>query len=533
MRTNLTYTKLRAARSFKSLCGLAAITLCVTRDAQGQSAMWNLGSLGANASSAVGISADGGVIVGWSGANEFTGAAFRWSDATGMSAFFSGDAVAAGVSRDGTTIVGSVQGSVGFRWRQTGTTYLWGPATFVSFNGEKLHGIYANSGLVYSYRFVSGASTDVTHVFCQCGVYETMALSGDGDTVVGQTSQRASRYSFATNTFTDLGALPGGSFSSAKGTTFDGSFVVGDAIVGSGPPPYQRRAFLWSALGGMQNLGTLGGPESVALGVSDDGTVVVGSSLNASGSWRAFRWTATSGMVDLGTLGGAESRARAITPDGQLIVGEAQLPGGAWRAFVYGVDCDANGIPDIYDLRADPARDCNTNGVLDTCDLASGTSLDLDQNGCPDECGCTTCVAPSVYCAAKVNSQFCVPSIAISGPPKLSGSSPSVVVATNILNGRNGLLFYGYQPSAAPFQGGTLCVQGSIRRTAVQNSGAVGASSNCAGSFQFDMNAFITSGADPLLQVVGQTFACQFWSRDPGDPFGSSLTNAVLGQVCQ
>jgi probable HAF family extracellular repeat protein len=54
----------------------------------------------------------------------------------------------------------------------------------------------------------------------------------------------------------------------------------------------------------MQDLGTLGGGRSEAYGVSADGAVVVGWADNAAGQRRAFRWTADGGMQDLGTLGG-------------------------------------------------------------------------------------------------------------------------------------------------------------------------------------------------------------------------------------
>jgi probable HAF family extracellular repeat protein len=83
----------------------------------------------------------------------------------------------------------------------------------------------------------------------------------------------------------------------------------------------QRRAFRWTASGGMQDLGTLGGNESFAYGVSADGSVVVGYTDNAVGP-RAFRWTASGGMQDLGTLPfGNWSVAYGVSADGSVVVG--------------------------------------------------------------------------------------------------------------------------------------------------------------------------------------------------------------------
>ena len=61
---------------------------------------------------------------------------------------------------------------------------------------------------------------------------------------------------------------------------------------------------------------------SVALGVSADGSVVVGRGFSSSGE-EAFRWTQGTGMVGLGDLSGGrfESRAFGVSADGSVVVG--------------------------------------------------------------------------------------------------------------------------------------------------------------------------------------------------------------------
>jgi probable HAF family extracellular repeat protein len=117
-------------------------------------------------------------------------------------------------------------------------------------------------------------------------------------------------------------------WSEAWGVSADGSVVVGWADNAAG----QGRAFRWTAAGGMQDLGTLGGSGSGATGVSADGSVVVGWARNAAEQRRAFRWTAARGMQDLGTLGG-ESVAWGVSADGSVVVGVAHNAAGQWRAF--------------------------------------------------------------------------------------------------------------------------------------------------------------------------------------------------------
>jgi probable HAF family extracellular repeat protein len=89
--------------------------------------------------------------------------------------------------------------------------------------------------------------------------------------------------------------------------------------------------------GALQELGTLAGNGSSARGVSADGTVVVGVSLNQTNLQRAFRWDSVGGIVDLGTLGtqpfgGWLSSAHGVSADGSVVVGVANNGAGQDRA---------------------------------------------------------------------------------------------------------------------------------------------------------------------------------------------------------
>jgi hypothetical protein len=194
-------------------------------------------------------------------------------------------------------------------------------------------------------------------------------------------------------------------------------------------------------------------------------------------------------------------------------------------------DCNGNGIPDTCDIASGLVPDCNGNQVPDACDLASGVSLDVNGSGIPDECDCPGATAPLVYCMAKFNSLFCMPTLTLSGFPSASGASPCVVTASAVLNNARGLLFYGLQSAALPYQGGTLCVQQPLRRTPAHDSGGSATGHDCSGILTFDFGAWIVSGIDPALQA-GQSFSCQLWSFDPQDRFHSSLTNAVRASIC-
>jgi hypothetical protein len=138
-----------------------------------------------------------------------------------------------------------------------------------------------------------------------------------------------------------------------------------------------------------------------------------------------------------------------------------------------------------------------------------------------------TGAVPTTYCTAKVNSLGCASSMGFSGTPSASAATPFLLTASMVRNRQLGTLFYGFGAAAQPFQGGTLCVQPPVIRTALQNSGGTMLpAADCTGSFSFDFNALIQGGSNPNL-VPGQDVFTQYWSRDPGDAFGTHLTDAV------
>jgi len=64
-------------------------------------------------------------------------------------------------------------------------------------------------------------------------------------------------------------------------------------------------------------------PFTIPLGVSADGSVVVGMSESFPQQSRAFRWTRALGTQYLGTLGGNASAAYGVSANGSVVVGWA------------------------------------------------------------------------------------------------------------------------------------------------------------------------------------------------------------------
>lgn len=247
---------------------------------------------------AYGISADGSVVVGQSTSSWLTESgytsAFRWDVTNGMVPLDSGQTAVA-VSGDGSIIVGTGADYNGpVRWEGASGPVALRCAPPCQFSSE-----------------ISDVSVDGS-VIVGSG---SISLSGQWD------GWRALQWDAAgVATYIGDDSVP----SAAFGVNSDGSVIVGRLYSESG-----GQAARWDADEGWMGLGSLSGESTDPYGstndinVSADGSVVIGTSMNASGRGQAFRWDAVYGMVGLGDAptGEAYSRAFGASADGSIVVG--------------------------------------------------------------------------------------------------------------------------------------------------------------------------------------------------------------------
>ena len=240
--------------------------------------------------------------------------------------------------------------AVGYKINGSGVVIGWAQTTsgdehgFLSINGGVLQDLspllnsdaYANginaSGMIAGTSYVNGQPHGMlwsgsTTTDLGAGIFATGI--NDAGFVIGGNGHA---FLLINGSYQDLGALPGGGWSSASGINNAGT-VVGDASTPNG----MFRGFIWTPSQGMTALGTLGGDSSHATGINDNG-VVIGFASLPSGYEHAF--IATGGVLnDVGTLGGGSSFAYGIN-DGGSVVGYSWLASGQNpHAFLY-----ANGI---------------------------------------------------------------------------------------------------------------------------------------------------------------------------------------------
>jgi probable HAF family extracellular repeat protein len=322
-------------------------------------------------STANGISADGTVVVGYSGLQ-----AYSWTETGGMVGlgFLPGQSFsnAIAASGDGSVVVGyseyfgSSFGRRAFRWTLAGGMVSLGTLTG-SHDYSAAHAVNADGSVVVGISgqtFVGQQAFRWTQADGMLGLgflpgknsSAAVGVSGDGNIVVGgsRTGEGADWVAFRWTQgtgMTSLGFLSGGTASLGQAISSDGQVIVGwSSSTGS-----SQQAFRWTQGGGMAGLGFLGGGnQSVALATNANGAVIVGYGNTATTTFEAFRWTAASGMIgikDMAVAAGLSMTgwqltfARGVSGDGNVMVGDGIDPSGKNEAWIYRLSAPGSGGP--------------------------------------------------------------------------------------------------------------------------------------------------------------------------------------------
>lgn len=296
-----------------------------------------LSSSYSDASRAAGVSADGTIVVGGAyGAFESVSQGFRWTSTGGMKALTSPlgnpDFVATAISGGG--IVGATKFGQETALYWSGATESDLPnlatngasANAISDNGVIVGFAYDSNGDTRAVRWASKSATPTRLDSANTYAYSNAhGVSADGSVVVGEMTGGAFRWTSSGG----FSALPGTN-PQAFAVSADGSITVGST--GSSPVPAR-----WS---GTSTPTTLGAGDGQALAINATGTVIVGSSTAG-----AFVWDATNGRRLIATLltsaganlaGWSLSSAKGVASDGKTIVGDGSHNGTpeAWIAHL-------------------------------------------------------------------------------------------------------------------------------------------------------------------------------------------------------
>jgi probable HAF family extracellular repeat protein len=300
------------------------------------------------------ISADGIVAAGHGNTSQAGLRAIRWGpspvDLGALISAPTAQAQALGVSRDGQVVVGRAQ------------------AEFVDGQIQTRAFRWTAAGGMVDIGGYGGSPPYLAHA---------RATSGDGAVVAG-TAQPGGNTSLPPaigfrwhdGTVTSLGVPAGYRDSIPTACSPDGTVIIGNLFQ---PEPHEQSTFRWTLEDGLQviELRLPGAPVAYAEACTPDGRVIVGYNITPSVSTRAVLWTQQGGAKDLTAMlrsmgaldSGSEFRyARGISDDGTVMVGSGFMSGscpGCERAMVidFRGDRDGDGLLDHWEINGIPYYD--------------------------------------------------------------------------------------------------------------------------------------------------------------------------------
>ncbi len=287
-----------------------------------------LGRLGIGSSKAAAVSRQGDAAGGWSHNGRFEPEAFLWTEAEGMVGLGDlpgGDfnSRAHDISQDGRVVVGNsfTSGLRAFRWT-------------------------SEEGMI-----------DLGDLPGGCDYSTANGVSNDGSIIVGTSDSDVGSQVFRWTPGEGMNglAIPDGWLGiGAAGVSGDGRVIIGSGASPDGSGQYRVEAFRWSPSYGFEALGDLPGCrfQSSANGTNFDGSVIVGDAMDDD-CGTPFIWTRRHGMRDLRAVieddlgldtGDLDLRgATAVSADGRWIAGGAWSDDGPMSWLVYlGPDCPAD-----------------------------------------------------------------------------------------------------------------------------------------------------------------------------------------------
>ncbi len=319
---------------------------------------------GTDASSAVAVSANGKVIIGWS-ADSYEDPdkqATVWlngsSTGVGLNSFVSDEGLTVGTSKatavsgDGSVIVGRSLREDGIyraaKWLNvtddpdnpnlaTDLKTLGGnssDAVAISRDGKVIVGWAQDGAGKQNATSWVGSATAPTQLGAPADALSSQAIgvSNDGAVIIGNEALDSSHtrglsWVNGASTPTVLNPVGDGRFSNAVAVSGDGKVIIGQSEIVDAWNSTSATSHAVSWVNGSSNptdLGTLGGGMSNVMAVSNNGKVIVGWADYTDDNQHAAAWVdGSTQAMDLGTLGGVSSRANAVSDDGTVIVGYA------------------------------------------------------------------------------------------------------------------------------------------------------------------------------------------------------------------